>query len=147
MTTTALILAFFNARNSTLLSLYLLLLLSRFIIYFSYVLFPRPASATFLLASESPQRPRDRGEARVQAHQPVDTSAWRDSCVVVACYLIGLSYVWRALDPVANLAAVLVLLASRWNGLYFLSAIVVSEYQRGETCESVAETRERKNVP
>jgi hypothetical protein len=61
--------------------------------------------------------------------------------------LIGLNHVSRALDPAANLAALLVLLASLWNGMYFLSAIVVSEYQCRATCEPVVDARERKNVP
>ena len=83
-------------------------------------------------------------EKRVSKH----INLWiRAPGVVVTCYLIGLNHVSRALDPAANLAALLVLLASLWNGMYFLSAIVVSEYQCRATCEPVIDARERKNVP
>lgn len=64
-------------------------------------------------------------EKRVSKH----ISLWiRTPGVVVACYLMGLNYVSWAVD-LSNIAALLVLFASLWNGMYFLNSIIISEYK------------------
>jgi hypothetical protein len=66
---------------------------------------------------------------RVEKHISKHVSLWiRAPGVVVTCYLIGLNYVSLAVD-LANILALLVLFASLWNGMYFLDAVIISDYK------------------